>query len=126
MPLFLINSQFIWRESYTNKSEGGVLEYVMGHFTDYFGIRDVGGKYSAYSNLGRLHRGDSICSKYNACAHLINDIILKILIYISSSHILTFSNLLAIRDRCNCGHSADADQRNLHKVNQLVNGQIRM
>lgn len=119
MPLSLINSQFIWRESYTNKSEGSVLDFVMGYFTDYFGMRDVRGKYSAYSCLGRLHRGDSICSKYNACTHLINDIILKVLIHISSSHTLTFSNLLAIRDRYNCGYSADADQRNLYNIKQL-------
>lgn len=126
MPLSVRKSQFIWRESYTNKSEGGVLVHIMGHFTDYFGMRDLGGKCPAYSNLGRLHRGHRICSKYNTCAHLII-VILNILIYINSSHILTFSNfLLAIRGRCNYGHSIDSNQRNFHKIKPLANDQIRM
>lgn len=84
----------------------------MRHFTDYFGITEVRGKNFAYRNMGRLHRRDDICPKTNTCAHLITAIVIKLLIYINSSHILTFSNFLpAIRDRGHYGHSADNDQR---------------
>lgn len=44
MPLSLGILQFIWTNSYADKLKCNFLVYIMGHFTDYFGITEVGGK----------------------------------------------------------------------------------
>lgn len=70
-------------DRHTKKSKCGVLVYIVGHFTDYFGITEVRGKNSAYNNLERLHHRGTIHSKNNTFGYLIIAIIIKLLMYVN-------------------------------------------
>ena len=79
-PVLEIN---IHLDIHTTKSKCTIVQ-IIGTFTDYFGVKEVEGKNSAYNNLERLHHRGDIYSKNNTCAYLINAIVLKLLIYVNA------------------------------------------
>lgn len=80
MPVLEIN---IHLDRHTNKSKYGVHGHIMGHFTNSFGITEVGGENSVYGNVVSLYYRGVIHFKNNTCAYLINATVLKLLIYVN-------------------------------------------
>lgn len=102
-------------DRHNNKSKYGVLGHIMGHFTNFFGITEVGGENSVYGNVGSIYYRGVFHFKNNTCAYLIKATVLKLLIYVNPWHILIFLNLLpGTRDRCHYGHPIDSDKWNFH------------
>lgn len=70
-------------DRHNNKSKYGVLGHIMGHFTNFFRITEVGGENSVYGNVGSIYYRGVFHFKNNTCAYLIKATVLKLLIYVN-------------------------------------------